>query len=95
MKMVGRYVFSVCSCILDDLHKKGIDYVTLPRSVIFNNYSDVRKTCSYCIGLHHGYASIYCKKHEEQLLIFFSHEVCRSTTERCSCQLWRSYHSLK
>ena len=30
MKMVGRYVFSVCSCILDDLHKKGIDYVTLP-----------------------------------------------------------------
>ena len=54
MKMVGRYVFSVCSCILDDLHKKGIDYVTLPRSVVFNNYSDVRKTYSYCIGLHHG-----------------------------------------
>ena len=54
MKMVGRYVFSVCSCILDDLHKKGIDYVTLPSSVIFNNYSDVRKTCSCFISLHHG-----------------------------------------
>ena len=47
--MVGRYVFSVCSCVLDDLHQKGIDYVTLPSSY----YSDLRKNYSCCTGLHH------------------------------------------
>ena len=83
--MVGRYVFSVCSCVLDDLYNKGIDYVILQSSVIINNYSDLRKTCSYRTGLYHGYASIYCKKHDKQLLKFFSHEVCRSATEKCSC----------
>ena len=55
--MVGRYVFSVCSCVLGDLHQKGIDYETLSSSY----YSDLWK------------------------IEFFSHEVCRSTTERCSC----------
>ena len=69
-------------CVLDDLHKKGIDYVTLTSSVIINSYSDLRKTC---LCHHHGYASRYCKKHEELLLKFFSHEVCRSATKRCSC----------
>ena len=83
--MVGRYVFSVCSCVLHDLHKKGIDYVTLPSSVIINNYHDLRKTYSCRTGLHHRYGSIYCKRHEEQLLKFFSYEVCRSATERCPC----------
>ena len=48
IKMVGRYVFSVCSCVLDDLHKKEIDYVTLLSSVIIN------KTYSFRTGLHHG-----------------------------------------
>ena len=37
------------------------------------------------IRLHHGYVSIYCEKHEEQLLKFFPNEVCRSATERCPC----------
>ena len=52
--MVGRNVFSVCSSVLDDLRKKGIDYVTLPSSVIINNYSDLQKTFSCRTGLHHG-----------------------------------------
>ena len=54
-------------------------------SVIINNYSDLRKTCSCRTSLHRGYVSIYCKKHKEQLLKFFLYEVCRSATERCSC----------
>ena len=54
IKMVGRNIFSVCSSVLDDLRKKGIDYVTLPSSVIINNYSDLQKTCSCRTGLHHG-----------------------------------------
>ena len=83
--MVGRYVFSVCLCVLDNLHKKGIDCVTLPSSVIINNYSDLQKNCLGCTSLHHGYVSIDCKKHEEQLLKLLLHEICRSATNRCSC----------
>ena len=60
IKMVGRYVFSVCSCVLNGLHKKRIDYVTLPSSDIINNYSDLQRMCSCRNGLRHGYASMYC-----------------------------------
>ena len=33
----------MCSCVLDNSHKKGIDYVTLLSSVIVNNCFDLRK----------------------------------------------------
>lgn len=77
-------VFFQCFHV-ENLHRKGKGYVILPNSVIINNYSGLRKTCLYRAGVHHGYASKYCKKHKEQLLKFFWHEVSVSTTEKCSC----------
>ena len=83
--MVGRYIFSVFSCVLDDLYKREIEYATLSSSVIIDNYSDLGKTDFYCSGLHHGYAGYYCKEHKEQLLKCILYEVCKSAIERCSC----------
>ena len=46
--MVGRYISLVCLCVLDALHDRKIDYVTLSSTAVIDNYSELCKNCSCC-----------------------------------------------
>ena len=82
--MVRRYILSVCECVTDDLYKRNTDINYFSDSVVFNDYHNLRNNCMCRSGKAHSYGYIYCHRHKELLIKFFSYDTCKTTRKFCS-----------
>ena len=82
--MVRRYILSLCQSVIDDLYKRNIDMNYLSDSVVFNDYHGLRNNCTCRSGKAHSFGYIYCRRHKELLIKFFSYDTCKTASKFCS-----------
>ena len=81
--MVRRYILSVCQCVIDDLYKRSTDFNYLSDSAIFNDYHNFRNNCMCGSRKAYSFGYIYCRRHKELLITFFSYDTCTTASKLC------------
>ena len=82
--MVRRYILFLCQCVIDDLYKRNTDMNYLSDSVVFIDYHGLRNNCTCRSGKAHSFGYIYCRRHKELLIKFFSYDTCKTASKFCS-----------